>query len=644
MLVDGVRFPREGNPHFPLPPDYFELSEAGKRQARINAVCLSETPEDHVHAWAFFKRYYLESLPSGMWYKPPYYPSPPMHYGYTNDIHCYARNVIVFPRSFAKSTLLAENVLRWLVAWPFHETLVIKSGENQCKSLTQKLKFQLENNGKIRDDFGILKPRKGAGSWSGSVLGLSNGSKVSVLPIMSRSLLGHRPDIWIADDVEFDPAMQIVKNYLTEQLKYLLFQHLEPMLDQGKTGVLQGTLLSRKSMLYQVAASDEAEEPRWGYWQRTIWPAKLPDGTLTWPEKFSEARLQERRDALGHAAYAAQFLNDPGSDEDCILRIHPFMGTYTVEDEDERLETQPLASDATLVSWIHTSRTDEDTGEKEVERVERPFGQTINKMVRVALVDPAKVETSDADYSAIVVVGAEHNPKLYRNTYWVLDAWQDKVNENALIDQIWEMALKWRVAVVGIEALSGQVHFKQKAEAEFIHRAEREGWMPRVKGEIYKGSLKKSKAERIMGLAWRFDSGRIKFPSHLAATDPWAELLYQVSRFTTDLKLLQHDDLLDALAMAPFVLKRGAGGSQADPTPDSTVDFVELLEKGHRTIPGTGLRLIDGLNAKEIPAEALGKIWEARERDRRRRPRYRSRTRRSTGSCGQSPLSHSRLP
>ena len=254
MLMDAVEFPRAANPYYPLPPDYPDLSLAGQCLARKNAACLSGTPELNVVAWAFFRKYYLESLPSGVWYKPPLYPNPPCHYAYVHDIHQFPRVVKVFPRSFAKTTLMREVILRWAYTNPFFKVLVIKSRDDFVKEDFQSLQYQMEHNPRLRDDFGTLKPKRGDGIWSQSRMFLSNGFSLVGRSVMS-STLGLRPNIWILDDAEFDPAMQIAPTSLTEQLRYMLFQHLEPMLDEGCVGVLQGTLLSRKTLLYEAATA-----------------------------------------------------------------------------------------------------------------------------------------------------------------------------------------------------------------------------------------------------------------------------------------------------------------------------------------------------------------------------------------------------
>lgn len=604
-----IEFPLEGNPYYPLPPDYPDLTVEGQKLARINGVSLCANPQQNVVAWAFFKRYYLESQPDGMWYKPPYYPSPQCHYEYTRNIHAFARAVEVFPRSFAKTTLMLENILRWMYVRPFFKILIIKSVDDFVRADFVKLQMQVENNDRLLADFGALKPKRGGGIWSQSRMFLTNGVEIVGRSVTSK-LLGFRPNIWFLDDAEFDPAMQITPTHLTEHLRYLLHNHLDPMLDAGCVGVMQGTLISRKALLYEAATVSEAEEPRWGFWSRHILPAKLPDGSLTWPEKFSEARLEERREALGSAAFAAQFLNDPGSETNHLLPIHPLLSQYVVDNPDVHAGTKPLLSHAEVVSWIRKPVDEADR--IETEEIRRPLGEITNNMFRCILVDPARTETSTSDYSAIIVLGIE-NSRLYRDTVWVLDLWMDKVETSKLIDEIWRLAVKWRVRVVGVESLAVQGTFKDKVEGEFRYRSESEGWMPRVQKVDYRQDLKKSKAARIMGLTWRFEQHRIKLPRHLSRTYPFSALYEQISQFTADLKLLKHDDALDALSMFQWLVRPKGRYTERDE--DTMPDVLTMIRNGEEYVPGTKTRLIDTVRPQDLPADVIRLIADKRRRD-----------------------------
>lgn len=564
--------------------------------------------------WWFFKKYYLESMPSGVWYKPPLFESPDCHYQYTYNIHAFPRVVAVFPRSFAKTFLMRENVLRWALTIPFFRVLIIKSRDDFVREDFQAMMFQIENNPRIIQDFGVLKPKRGKGQWTQNRWFLANGFQLAGRSVTS-TLLGFRPNAWFLDDVEYDPVMQAVPTNFTEGLRNLLFHHLEPTLDQGCIGIMQGTLVSRKALLYEAATARDEEEPRWVYWHRTILPAKLPDGTLTWPEKFSEERLQEKKEQLGHAAYAAQMLNAPASEADQIFKIHPLLGRYTIQNPDAALRDDPFNSGAILSSWIMGSETQEDDGGPVLHRVCRPFGKTIATAgARYILVDPAKVERSDRDFSAVICVFVEHS-SVYKDTYWVLDLEMGKINSDDLLDIVWNMALKWKANVVGVESVAAQIHLVNKMRGDFVHRSEAKGWMPFIQAINYKGELNKSKAARIMGLAWRFDQHRIKIPE--CKSFPWTELQEEIENFTSDLKLLRYDDAIDALAMTQFVA--GSASPHHRPTKaDELEDPMSLLARGITHFPNTKMKILNSVNAKDLTPEAIAGIQGANRRKQKR--------------------------
>lgn len=613
-----VRFSRKDNPWWPLPDTYPTLSPENQRLARLNVCFANETPEDCVIAWAFFKKHYLESQPPGIWYKPPFYPSPPVHYLYVDSLHRYARNVYGVPRSFAKTTVLLENILLWALTRPFFKAALIKSSIDFVRADFSRLMYQIEHNDRILADFGQLKPTRGQGIWSQSRLFLTNGFELVGRPIEGQ-ILGLRPNFMALDDVEFDPALQIVPTYKTEQLQYFLKNHAEATLDVGCGLMLQGTLLTRKSFLYYAATVSEAEDPTWAYYNRIILAARDSAGQLTWREKFSESRLKQLRESLGAAAYAAQVMNDPGSSQDTLLSVHPTLNQYVIEDQDDALETRPLNSDATLVSWLRTASPHADALSLDTQEIRRPLGETVGNMYRMVLVDYARARGPHSDYSCVMVIGLE-NSQTYKDTLWVLDLWLDKKPDNIIVDKIWEMASKWRVRVIGIESVAMQKQFYDKAQADFLHRAEREQWMPRVEEITYKGELKKSKESRIMGLVWRFEQFRIKLPRHLSLSKPWSDLYFQIENFTEDGRLLQHDDAIDTLAMVHYVYK--PRGNYAARPPDTAEGPFDLLRKGLVYFPGTKQTIMSAFNPNEVPAD-VRREWEAKQREKQMSGRHR---------------------
>jgi hypothetical protein len=606
LPASPIRFEEEGNPHYPLPPDYPVLSEDGKRKARLNALCLRETPMDYVRAWSLFCRYYLESLEEGSWYQPPFYPSAPFHYAMVHDYAAYPFNLYIYPRGYAKSTRIRELVMLDLLTTPYLPILVVKVGETHIADMSDPIRYQIENNERIIFDFGVQKPPRAHGSWSSHRFSLVNRASADFRPIKG-AVLGKRPRKVIMDDAEYDPVLDICPSDLTDHVEKFVFGALRPMLRRGGSMLIAGTLFNRKTFVYRFSQMGEDDE-RAAYWNRCVYSCYDEEGNSIWPEAHSLADLRDLERQLTPAVFAAQYLNAPGTSDDRLLRVHPKMSAYMVREHDDLLPDRPLLSQSKLVSWVRKS--EKSPIEDSVE-IERDFGQTVSRMHRVALVDPARGQTKKHDFSAIIIVGREHS-ETYHDTLWVLEAWQGKVPEAKLLDQIWYMSARWRVRVIGIEALSVQQSFVDRCVSDYLVRAEKEQWMPRVFPVTYAGEIKRDKGTRLAGMCWRYEQFRIKFPLERRDDKYWKDLFHQIEHFTEDLSLLDHDDMLDALHMYPYVVR--PKGKYTEQAPDVSDQPLERLKRGQLVHPRGGYRIADAFNASEIPLDVAEQMIAARLR------------------------------
>ena len=110
FIVEPKSIQRLGNPLWPLPADYGDLSIEGRKAARLNACCMQSTREEFVAAWDFFRNYYLRSQ-GRSWYVHGFHPSPKEHYLMVGDLAEYNLNALGAPRSFAKSTAVSYGVV-----------------------------------------------------------------------------------------------------------------------------------------------------------------------------------------------------------------------------------------------------------------------------------------------------------------------------------------------------------------------------------------------------------------------------------------------------------------------------------------------------------------------------------------------------
>lgn len=597
---------------YPLPPDYGDLTVGGKRLARVNACSLRETPEDAVWALAFFDRHYLQSLPLGIWYDDPWYPSPPAHYQFIDDINRYPRNVQIWPRGGGKSKRIKTQILLWMLTWAWMKLLLVKSMDDFVHDDFEELKFQITDNPRIVDDFGKLKSKRGEGKWSDHRIHLTNGFKLAGRSVTSK-LLGFRPKFVVCDDAEFDPAMRVSPQILTENFRYLWFGHIVPMLRQGCSALLLGTMNRRDSFCYHMATAHEADEPRVAFFNRVVWAVRDPHtGEYFWPDLWNAETIPLLRAEIGEQEFKSMYMNDPGSPDEGFLPLHSKLNYYSVSDEDFGLANSPMSSDVTMYSW---RKVRDENGDMSVERCERSYSEAVKGMYRLILADPIRSASVRSDFAYILVLGIDRRQDDRgdrRDDWYVLDAKMGKPKDTEFIRWIWVLGCKWAVRVVGVESCSTQKQLVAQTDMALNEMALEHGWRPRVVPIKYTSdfidntrasSAGIGKANRIAQLAWRFEQGKIKLPRYRTKENAQAinELEYQIQNFTRDLKLLPHDDAIDTLAMAPFCV-RPAG--RYTPRENRREDAMSLLAQGHVYFPGTHIPIMASLNMSELTPEA----------------------------------------
>lgn len=606
---------------FGLPDDYDGLTRDGQRLARVALVQTQRTPEDMVRAWSFLRNYYLMSLPVGLWHKPPIYDSPRCHYDFIYDMAKYPRNAKILPRSFAKSTLCEEFLLTLCYGHAPFKALIIRASDGFVRTSFTRLMFQIDDNPRLIDDFGHIKPRKNQpGIWSKSCLWLTNGFQLDGRSVMGK-LLGLRPQLVICDDAEFDTSMKISPALLQENFRRMWLHNVIPMLDEGCAAALVGTLFSRKLFIYRQATASVDEDPTLAYWNREVVAIVDPEtGKPTWPAKFPPEKIAELRDSMPPAVFAAQYMNDPGTEEDRQFVIHDDYGYYTVENPDDEYQTSPLNSKSTLLCMAPHFKGGEAIP------VRRPFGETVAKMFRIITVDPIRKPSSTSDFACALVTGIERSTH-FKDVWWLLDIKIGRPDTSELLEWVWNLGQKWLPRIVAVEAIGLQKNIADHAIAMFSERPSPHDWRPRVLpltyARTYSGDM--GKASRISNLGWRFDHHKIKYPRHLMLHQAWAELRKQTIDFTSDLNLLPKDDAIDTLAMVSFVARPGGRVIGVDNAPPT---HMELLARGEMNIPGTRVPILTSMNAEDITPDAQAGIDQARMKGHNRDESKRRRSRR----------------
>lgn len=578
--------------------------------ARVNACRITGRPEYDVAAWAFFRQTYL--IPQGpQWYRTGFTESPDSHYQWIYDWNDPANGLLVHaaPRGTCKTTINLEDILRHVVAFNYWECVMFLSTQNFASDRLGRLMDQIEHNNLIIQDFGKLKPGRGGGQWNrGSKMELGNGSKVWAFPIKGASL-GTRPSgIIVLDDVEKSDDHVITPTDLREYFREFFFNAIYPMSRSPGHSIpirILGTLYNRRMFIYWLYSTDDSRIKE--FWQRKLlniidlkWDVMGPD----WQEQ------EEKR--LGPTAYAAQYMNDPGTVADRMLTIHPELCTYYLENEDGDALSNPFNSEALIVTHQLRGWHKDDPKSEPIpvpQKVVRKWADVVSGMRRFITVDPAFTTNPDSDYSVIHVMGFE-NSEEHRDTLYSLDIWWGRARPEELIRIIYQMALKWGVTLVGVEAYPVRSEFYERVRDNLPGMYGQGEFVPRILP--IKFPPKVEKPEKIMGLEWRFTQFRVKLPiDRHQRNKGYERLFWEIENATEDLALLDHDDCVDSLAMHLAIGKphKAAAADIAAPK-----DPVKLLRQGVYTHEATGLSVMSGMNASEIPDDVLrDMLWKRYE-------------------------------
>lgn len=589
--LEPYRAPLKDNEWWPLPPDYLELSDDGKRKARLSVVCTQETPDDYVVAWDFFRNFYLlEGQPDGYFYD-GFCPSPPFHYQGIHDLAAYGYNVYGAPRGFSKSTVFGTEVpLLGLVSRPYSKTAMCLATDSMVETRFDNMMVQLSENARIIEDFGTLKPVKGTGIWNRHALRLTNHAGCRGYGVTGRKR-GERPHLFILDDPEYDPEASTSVQTLLSQFERFLFRIVIPMLKKGCKLFWIGTTITRRAFLYHAV---HGNDPRFEHWNRRLLKAiEYPDGggdpALLWPEMADQDWLEKRRKEIGSAAFSAEYLNEPVAEEDRVFQPAPRRHGYTLDGDPTEY---PYTSDA-KICYYKVPRSDQ-AGDA-MEYREEPLNDILASQYIGVTVDYASTQTALSDYSAVMVWGIDND-----NVLWVWDLWMGKVRDDKLVDVILSKGRHWRAKVLGIEAVSIQKLLVDKT-LDALHASASKDWFPRVMPIRYK--RQEAKASRIMALEWRFSQNRMKLPWYARGRFPWSELFQQLEDFTGDMNMLAHDDAVDTLAMVQYVVRGGRRGGYAPP-PEPTLE--DLIRKGDVWDDDGFPRVIDPTQVTPSVAAAIG--------------------------------------
>ena len=600
----------------PLPDDYEELTEDGKRQARVAVVSDDSTPQRSVVRWHYFRQWYL--MPSDSFYK-KFVPSAQFHYQAIHDLYTYEKNILAAPRGSAKSICIGtETPLIDLVTKPHSDTNLLLATQDMVEERFGNIQQQIDENPHIIRDFGKLKPGRGGGKWSGRYIRLRNGATLKGFGIGGRKR-GARPDRLIMDDPEADKEGKEITQQLREEFDHMLFSVLLPMLREGCKIFWVGTLISRRAFIY---AAFYGKDKRFGRWNRRLWAAcREVDGAFTdllWPEMLSQKYLKEQYLNMGPSAFAAEYLNAPASPQARLLTRHSVKNEYRISGQVGKF---PLMSEPeTTIHYLIKSERDTVDLPSEYSDVVEPYSEWLDGLFRVTLIDYAYTATVHSDFNVVMTVGFDRMDIL-----WILDVWMGRLASEQLISVIMTQGTKWWSHMVSPESVSIQQRLMEEHARHIEDMASTTGWVPKVVPPTYPKNTQKG--DRIaMALEWRFNRARIKLPTIETLQDSGYDpqsiqgfrmLEQQVDDFTPDLKLLPFDDVIDCLAMSGYIPRQSGVPRALEPFKETPLN---LMKRGDKYLPGTTLLLADAVNINDIPDEVVAQWRQRQNKNKAGRP------------------------
>lgn len=189
------------------------------------------------------------------------------------------------------------------------------------------------------------------------------------------------------------------------------------------------------------------------------------------------------------------------------------------------------------------------------------------------------------DCTAITIVGMDKDHNMY-----VLDALNDHISMNGIIDHIIRLSYKWKFNRFGIEKNFFKGELEKQLRQEINEQQKNKLFTPFSVEEIVASSSRRT-FTRVLGLQTYQERKKIYLPARNfnALNGVYRELAFQMLQFTMDGSKSPHDDLIVSLAMHPELLVAGGDPKEEGPPPTSAAAFeleqVKSLRAHNRRVP-----------------------------------------------------------
>ena len=404
---------------------------------------------------------------------------------------------IAAPRGFAKSTIV--QIIYGLHCLLFNrgeDILTISKSASLAEDWLRKIKTELENNERIREDFGslLLWGEKDSKRWTSNHIIIQQENNIfSQIRARGRGcqVRGLRPTKVLADDLEDEEEVRS-----EEQRKYLrewFFGSLLNVLKTDQQLVVIGTILHPLALLADLIDKKE----QFQNWVTKKYKA-LENGKSLWADRFPTEDLLKRKTEIGTYAFEAEYQNNPISSDTCLWKPE----------------------------WV-----------KKYDRLPK-----ITKVF--AALDPATSTRESSDFSAIVVMGVGEDNNIYElfsiRGHW--GTWE-------LIDKIIDTQKRFQPIRFGIEegALTNIIRpvLIKKTEMDKTLRVPLESIsLGRYTGEQKKIKQATDKYSRALSVIHYWEQGAVYLKNQ--------DLIDEIVTFPTG----SHDDFVDACVYCVKMIMR----------------------------------------------------------------------------------------
>lgn len=410
--------------------------------------------------------------------------------------------LVAAPREHAKSTFWSFAIPIRNIAYGTKKfQLIISDTNDQAVGFTLPIRLELEDNIRLRHDFGNLR----GGTWKSGDFTTSNGTKTlargkgeKVRGLKNRQ---YRPDFAVVDDFENDENVENPK--LVKKGMRWLKRAVIGSMGAGFLFVMVGNLFHPKSVLSQLIAEKDAEgNPLYVSRVYRAWieygkPEQRPLFPALWPPE----RLEKKKRTMGTRDFNAEMMNLTGDDDS------PFQE-----------------------SWF-----------KYFDRLEIP--QT--PMEIVTFVDPSAKNGESNDFKGIVTVGLDRPQMIFR----CLHATIRHLSVGEMFRAVYAQHDVYGGSVVGIE--ENMLHdFLHEAISNYAKSVGR--YLPWI--GVHHSNNKEA---RIIGtLSYLVEHQKIEFEKGHSDQDLLVEQLIYINNKNIN------DDGPDALEGAVSLLQGGSGGEE----------------------------------------------------------------------------------